>query len=179
MAILLARNHDPEQRPLITQIPSSSDASEAPTVPHFHPFNFASPRRLRRSSRFNPFIVQSIFLCGLVYEFSPTADLNLTVSEILLWLAILTKTYFKSLEKLSDEDNVDNLIEENLAQVGGEDDNGDIGVFVDDMEIPNFELDNEVDRREREVVMHHDDDVVEDHVEHNAFDDNDLNDLLA
>ncbi|KAI9119634.1 hypothetical protein K1719_009510 [Acacia pycnantha] len=61
--------------------------------------------------------------------------------------------------------------------VGGEDDTGDVGAFVDDMEIPNFELDNEVDRREREVVMHHD--VVEDHVEHNAFDDNDLNDLLA
>ncbi|KAI9123496.1 hypothetical protein K1719_004796 [Acacia pycnantha] len=76
-----------------------------------------------------------------------------------------------------DEDNFDNLIEENLAQVGGEDDTGDIGAFVDDMEIPNFKLDNEVDRREREVVMHHD--VVENHVEHNAFDDNDLNDLLA
>ncbi|KAI9100824.1 hypothetical protein K1719_024186 [Acacia pycnantha] len=80
-----------------------------------------------------------------------------------------------------DEDNfdfnLDNLIEEKLAQVGGEDDTGDVGAFIDDMEIPNFELDNEVDRREREVVMHHD--VVEDHVEHNAFDDNDLNDLLA
>ncbi|KAI9079585.1 hypothetical protein K1719_038412 [Acacia pycnantha] len=50
-------------------------------------------------------------------------------------------------------------------------------ITLNDMEIPNFELDNEVDRREREVVMHHD--VVEDHVEHNAFDDNDLNDLLA
>ncbi|KAI9087127.1 hypothetical protein K1719_030891 [Acacia pycnantha] len=78
-----------------------------------------------------------------------------------------------------DEDNFDNLIEGNLAQVRGEDDTGDIGAFVDDMEIPNFELDNDVDRREREVVMHHYDDVIEDHVEHNAFDDNDLNDLLA
>ncbi|KAI9094743.1 hypothetical protein K1719_026549 [Acacia pycnantha] len=45
------------------------------------------------------------------------------------------------------------------------------------MVIPNFEFDNEVDRREREVAMHHD--VVVDHVEHNGFDDDDLNDLLA
>ncbi|KAK4284281.1 hypothetical protein QN277_001136 [Acacia crassicarpa] len=81
-----------------------------------------------------------------------------------------------------DEDNFDlnlnTLSEENLAQVGGQDDtSGNIGAFVDDVVIPNFEFDNEVDRREREVAMHHD--VVEDHVEHNVFDDNDLNDLLA
>ncbi|KAI9118476.1 hypothetical protein K1719_010808 [Acacia pycnantha] len=88
-----------------------------------------------------------------------------------------TSSNVEGLDEDNFDFNLDNLIEENLAQVGGDDDIGDVGVFVHDMEIPNFELDNEVDRREREVDMHHD--VVEDHVKHNAFDDNDLNDLLA
>ncbi|KAK4276297.1 hypothetical protein QN277_019261 [Acacia crassicarpa] len=88
-----------------------------------------------------------------------------------------TSSNVEGLDEDNFDFNLDNLIEENLAPVGGEDDTGHVGAFEDNMVIPDFELDNEVDRREREVAMHHD--VVEDHVEDDAFDDDNLNDLLA